>query len=417
MKVAVDGGPVLTVADIGGNPRGASWTPDGDIVVAPSQTSGLVRIPDRGGDVSALTTLDRSRGEYSHRWPDVLPGGGWAIFTVAFEDATLRRGPARSRVAATGERRIILRSVGFARYLPAGQLLFVRGGRLQKVAFDPRTLAVSGASEVVLDAVRYDSRNGGTHLAVSASGLVMYTPGAPSTSDYYVSWIDRQATLRRAAEKPRPFRDPRISPDGRRIAAAVGTSTESDLWTLDVNGTFSRVSFNLSPHRPVWTPDGARLTVGAQRDGRWRLLSIAADGGGLPETLIERVNRLYPNAWSPDGRRLVYQESSTGTGWDLKVLEIDAAGQLAGAPALAATPSHETNAAISPDGRWIAYESDELDAIVQIYLRSFPDGAHKLRTSNEGGRCRCGGRAASCTTGAPARTCCGSFARARPAAT
>ena len=114
-----------------------------------------------------------------------------------------------------------------------------------------------GAPEVVLDPVRYDPRNGGTHLAVSAAGVVLYTPGAPSSSDYYVSWVDRQGGLRRAVETPRPFRDPRISPDGRRVAVAMGTSTESDLWTIDDNGTFSRLSFNLSPHRPAWTPDGA----------------------------------------------------------------------------------------------------------------------------------------------------------------
>jgi hypothetical protein len=103
--------------------------------------------------------------------------------------------------------------------------------------------------------------------------------------------------------------------------------------------------------------------------------------------LYEGPNRVYPNAWTPDGRRLVFQERSPETGWDLKVLDVDASGKPVGAPrAIAATPFHETTAALSPDGKWIAYESDELDGIVQVYARTFPDGAHKVRVASVGAR-------------------------------
>ena len=109
---------------------------------------------------------------------------------------------------------------------------------------------------------------------------------------------------------------------------------------------------------------------------------MAADGKGEPTVLLESPHRLYPNAWSRDGRYLIFQESRPETGWDLRVLEVDASGRPVGAPrAFASTPFHETSAAISPDGRWVSYESDEIDGLMQIYVRSFPDGAHKTRVS------------------------------------
>ena len=246
---------------------------------------------------------------------------------------------------------------------------------------------MSGTPEVVVDAVRYDPRNGGTHLAVSSTGVMLYGPGAPLSSEYYLSWADRSGELQRAVDTPRPFRDPKASPDGKRVAVVVGTSTESDLWMLDANGTLSRLSFSVSPHRPTWTPDGRGITVGAEKDGTWRLLTIPADGNGAPTVLHEASYRMYPNAWSPDGRYLIFQQRRPMTGWDLYVLELDASGHAAGAPqAFATTPFHEANAALSFDGGWIAYESDEVDGVVQVYARSFPDGGHKVRVSTGGAR-------------------------------
>jgi Tol biopolymer transport system component len=397
LKVPANGGPVQQLADIGGNPRGAVWAEDGTIVLSPSQTSGLVRVSDRGGRPTALTTLDQARGEFTHRWPDALPGGRWILFTVGIEDASFDDGRIDAVSLETGERRTVMQNAGFARYLPDGRLLFVRGGRLESVPFDPDRLTAAGAPEVLVDGVRYDPRNGGCHLAVSRSGAFIYGPGIPKSPDYYLAWVDREVRIQRVVDTPRPFRDPRLSPDGRRVAITIGPTLDSDLWMVDANATLSRLSFNLSPYRPTWTPDGTRIIVGAQNTAAqtvlagklapWQLLAFAADGTGPPAVLLEGSNRVYPNAWTPDGRRLVFQERSAETGWDLKVLDVDASGKPIDVPrVIAATPFHETTAALSPDGKWIAYESDELDGIVQIYARTFPDGAHKVRVSRDGAR-------------------------------
>ena len=386
-KIPVGGGPVLHIADTGGNPRGATWAPDGTIVFAAPQTAGLSRVQESGGKPTPLTTVDKSRGESSHRWPEVLPGGKWVLFTVGLEDAPYDEARIEAVSLESGERRAVVPGAGFARYAGNDRLLFVRGGRLHAVEFDPASLAVRGTPEVVLDPVRYDPRNGGGHLAVSASGVLLYGAGEPVSSDYYLAWVDRDGQVTRVSDTPRSFRNLRASPDGRRIATVIGTSTESDLWLVDANGTLSRLSFGLSPHRPTWTPRGDAITVAVEKSGTWQLTTVPADGKGDPTVVFEGPRRLYPTAWSPDGRRLMFQESGVGTGWDLKVLEVDGAGRAVGAPqAFADSRFNEISGSISRNGRWVSYESDELDGVFQIYVRSFPEGAHKVRVSPTGAR-------------------------------
>jgi Tol biopolymer transport system component len=239
---------------------------------------------------------------------------------------------------------------------------------------------------MLLEALRYDWRNGGTHLAI-ARGVLVYAPGQPTSHEYYVSRAGPDGRVRRAVDTPRRFRDIRRSPDGRRIAAVVGSGVESDLWSVDANGTLSQLSFGMTPFRPTWTPDGRGITVGAKRGTKWQLITLPADNAGEPRMLLESANRVHPDAWFPDGRHLLFQESTPNNGWDLRTLEIDGSGRPVGEPkAFAASPFHESTAAISPDGKWVAYESDELDNVVQIYVRSWPDGAHKVLASSGGAR-------------------------------
>ncbi len=380
-KVPLDGGPPLSLAEVGGNPRGGAWAADGSIVIAPSRTSGLVRLPP-GADRSApLTSLDRSRSEVSHRWPDVLPGGRWVLFTTALEDSTYDEARLEVVSLESGERRLVLSGASYGRYQADGSLVFVRAGVLYRVGFDLESAKTRGAPEVALAGVRYDAGSGEAHLAVSATGALVYEPAAPTSPDRYLAWLGHEGRLTRLLDAPRAFRSVRLGPDGRRVAAILGTSAEdSDLWVVDESATPSRISFGLSPHRPAWTPDGLGITVGTEKAGKWRLVTVAATGDQDPRILLESPYRIYPNAWSPDGRFLVYQEKHQETGWDLRVLEVDASGQPVGAPRpLAATRFLEANAAVSPDGRWVAYESDELDALVEVYLRSFPDGNDKVR--------------------------------------
>jgi serine/threonine-protein kinase len=386
-RVPLEGGAPVDVCEIGSNQRGGAWAA-GTIVLAPTQTSPLLRVPDSGGKPVPLTTLDVARGEASHRWPEVLPGGKWVLFSVGFEGTSYDDGRVDAVSLETGERRVVLSGGAFARWVPGGRLVFARGGQLYAIRFDPKTLKTSGPPEPVISGVRHDPQNGAAHVAVSASGTLVYGPGVPFSPEVYLAWLAPGAAPVRLSDTPRAFRDPRLSPDGERIAAAVGPASESDLWIVDARGgTMTRLSFGLSPRRPTWTPDGRRIAVGVEKDGAFAIVTVPADGNGAAATLLSRTNRVQPCAFSNDGRLLVFQERRAETGWDLFVLALDAAGKPEGAPrALAASPFQESNAALSRDGRWLAYESDEVDNLVQAHVVSFPDGAVKVRASSSGAR-------------------------------
>jgi serine/threonine-protein kinase len=388
-RVAVAGGPPSALAEVGSNPRGASWADDGSIVLAASQTSGLSRVPATGGALVPLTRLDEARGEESHRWPQVLPGG-FVLFTAVELDTSFDEARLEVVSLASGERRQVLAGGAHGRYLSSGHLLFVRGGVLLAVRFDLQRLEVRGAPEVVAEGVRYDPRNGGAHLAAAADVLV-YQPSLPSSGEAYLDLVE-PAAVRRLSE-PRSFRSPRLGPDGSRVAVVMGAGESADLWLVEEGATLTRLSTGLRPHQPAWRPDGHGVTVSASEAGLWQLQTLALNGG--PPTVLHRSrHRLYPDAWSPDGRRLVFQEHRADAGWDLWTLQADATGRPAGSPQrFLSTPFHEAQASISPDGAWVAYESDELDGLVDIYVRSFPEGAGKVRLTTSGGRSPRWGRA------------------------
>jgi Tol biopolymer transport system component len=384
-RVPSAGGAVEDLAEVGGNPRGASWGEDGTIVLAPHQRSGLVRVPATGGPPQPLTRLDESADEASHRWPHVLPGGTHALFTVAVQDGTYDEARIDVVSLATGERKRVLEGGAHARYVPSGHLVFVRGGRLLAVPFDPMRLEARGTPEVVVEGVRYDSQNGGSHFAVSGAGGLVYTPGVPTSAEHPLSLVDRAFRITRVGETPRAYREQRLSPDGRRVAVVIGGAGESDLWVVDVaSGTHSRLTFGLRPRRPTWTPDGNGITVSRRTAGGWALETYRRDGGGTPTVLLETPHRAYPNAWSPDGRTLVYQERRPQTGWDLAALDV--ASPQATPRTLVSTPFQEENASLSKDGRFIAYEADELDSVFEIYVRPMSGAGPKVRASATGAR-------------------------------
>jgi hypothetical protein len=237
---------------------------DGTIVLAPSPRSGLVRVAATGGAPTPLTQLDHAQGEGSHRWPQVLPRGRWVLFTVGIHDATADDARLEAVSLDTRERRRLLSNGSYGRYT-AGRLFFVGAGRLFAVPFDLETLTLGGTPEVVLEGVHYDLRTGGAHVALSDGGTLVYGPAPPTSLETYVAWVDAAGNLTRIGDAPRQFREPRLSPDGRRVAARIGTEAESDLWTVETgSGMLARLSFGLSPHRPVWTADGRGITVAAE---------------------------------------------------------------------------------------------------------------------------------------------------------
>jgi len=386
-RASLAGGAPLELVEVGGNPRGGSFAPDGSIVFSASQTSGLSLVGREGGAARELTRPDLARGERSHRWPDVLPGGDLVLFTVDHEGATFDDAHVEVLSLRTGERRRLVEGGSYARYLPGGYLLFARAGRLFAVRFDPARAELLGRPRLVLEGVAYDERNGAAKLAVAGDGTLLYQPGPTASLDREPVWVDPSGARIRLPGAARRFLEPRVSPEGLRVALRIGPPGAAEVWVQDLeNGTLRQQTFGLRPARPVFTHDGRALIVGAPQASGWALLEVPLDGG-TPRRLFASPHLLYPAECSANGRLLVFQERRPETGWDLRVLELDAHGEPAAEPRdLAATPAQEMNPRVSPDGRFVAFESDELDAIVDVYVAPLPAGSPRLKVSASAGR-------------------------------
>jgi len=386
--VSVEGGPVRSLIEIGGNPRGASWSESGVILVAPSQTSGLLSVDARTGAATELTRIDASAQERSHRWPHVLPGGKLALFTVQPEAASFDDARIEAVRLSDGSRHVVAEGGSHPVFSPSGHLLYARQGRLYGVRLDPGTATRRGVAVPVLDGVAYSPRNGGAQFAVAGDGTLVYGPGAVTSLERQLVWVDGKGEITRLPTAPRRFSDPRISPDGRRIAVRIGPGDHADLWVLDArNGTLTQLTFDERVHRPEWGPGPGSVTWATRAGERWRISAIDADASSPARTLVESPNRIYPTGWTPDGRGLVYQERRGETGWDLRLQRFDASGKAESpSTALLARPANEERGRVSPDGRWLAYESDELDAVVEVYVRRFDGAGAATRITGTGGR-------------------------------
>jgi serine/threonine protein kinase/Tol biopolymer transport system component len=386
-KTSISGGIALPLCDAGGI-GGATWGSRGTIVFAPSPTSGLLQVSAAGGKPEILTTLDRAKGEYSHRWPQFLPGGKVLLFSVM-------NGPGwgEYHIAAlrldTGERRIVLRGGNAGRFVPSGHLIYYRAGTLLAVAFDPAFLEVAGNAPVtVAEDVRESVSTTGAEYSFSAAGSLAHISARRQFEGRLV-WVDRKGTIEPLPVPPRNYSRPSLSPDGRRIAVENWADTY-EIWIYDLErGTLSRFSTEEgSSQAPIWTPDGKRLTYQGYRAGFRNLFWKPADNTGDEERLTEGENGQVANSWSPDGKWLAFYDVSPTTGSDIWMLRL--AGERKQEPFLK-TPFNERFPRFSPDGRWVAYQSDE-SGRVEVYVQPFPGPGGKWRVSTEGGASPCWAR-------------------------
>jgi serine/threonine-protein kinase len=264
-KVSVAGGAAIVLCNstIG---SGGSWGEDGSIIAALNQSGGLSRIPADGGAPASLTELDRQRGEVTHRWPQILPGGKAVLFTAnkssdsGFDDA-------RIEVMSLGDRRkrTLMRGGTYGRYVPSGHLLYVNRGTLFAVPFDLGALEVRGAPTTVLNQVAYSSTNGGAGFEASQTGTLVYESGARGGS-VTVQWLESDGKTRALLHKPGDYGRPSLSPDGRRLAIEVRAESGHDIWVYDLGrDTRTRMTFDGKLNQgPIWSPDGRYIVYGTQ---------------------------------------------------------------------------------------------------------------------------------------------------------
>jgi serine/threonine-protein kinase len=367
-KVAITGGPAITLARLDAPSRGATWAADGSIIYATfSTTTGLLRVSADGGTPAVLTRPDHTRGETTHTWPEVLPGGHAVLYTVASTE------PASAIFILdlrNNRSSIVLRGGNHAQYVPSGHLLYAAAGSLRAIAFDLTRGIVVGTSTAVVSQATV-TRTGGANASLASDGTLVYVSEAAGGRLRTLVWVDGQGHETPLAAQPRAYVQPRISPDGSRVAVVVQDENNTDIWLWDlVRATLTRVTSDPTVNAtPVWAPDGQSLVFNSNRTGQFNLFTQAADGTGAVERLTESPNTQAASAVSPDGTRLVFTQGSPTTGSDVMALRLDGTHQVV---PLVQTPFTERNGIVSPDGRWLAYEANDTGSF-EVYVRPFPN--------------------------------------------
>ncbi|MDA2938325.1 protein kinase, partial [Acidobacteria bacterium AH-259-A15] len=362
-----------------------SWGQGGTVVFALDWGHPLRLARVDRSETTTLTHMDSAAGERAHLWPQILPGNRAVLFTIwtaapSWDEALLAVADLE-----TGQHKVILRRGASGRYAASGHLVFWRGDALMAAPFDLDGLEVSGEPVKVLDGVRLNGHNGGAHFALSETGTLAYVSGGlDNFSESFV--VERSGRELLRLDRTGAVGDPTFSPDGQRVALTLFKGGTFWVGVYDLRrDLLTPIAFAGDNLLPTWTPDGERITYLSNPSGEYSHYSISTDGSGEPESVFTEAHGFccQRGVWSPDGEQLLYAKPNEQTGLDIWILS---RSQDASARPLVDDPGRQQGPVFSPDGRFIAYESDESGA-PEIYVRPFPDvDRGRQRVSPSGGR-------------------------------
>jgi serine/threonine-protein kinase len=300
------------------------------------------------------------------------------LFTVMNEDADAETAAIEVVDVETGKRKVVHRGGYYARYVPTGHILYVSDGTLFALPFDVDRLEPAGASQMpVLEGLAANPGQGAAQYDVSDSGLLTYVEGSAGQAPYAISWVDRDGRTETLVQEESIYGNPRLSPEGRRLAFTMLREGNIDVWVYDLErGVPTRITFaDGYDADQIWSPDGRYLIFTSDRDGGMKIYRKRADGSGTVEPLADCGMPCWPSSLTPDGSVLAVM--AQGEGGDILFLR---PGEESSPEVFLATPFNEGAPAFSPDGRWIAYASLESGS-PEIYVQSFPPGDGKWQVS------------------------------------
>ena len=382
-KIDASGGPPQILCDAAGGaggPRGGTWNRDG-VIVFGTVSGPLYRVSAEGGEATTVTALDQSRFENSHRWPYFLPDGRHLLYFVRSNQA--EGGGVYVGSLDAKETKRLLPTVSSAAYAPPGFLLFLRIDTLMAQPFDTDKLELTGEPFPVAEHVAYNPGLGRGAFSVSETGVLAFRSGSGQIDQPL--WFDRGGKQIGSLGEAGIYFNLWLSPDERR--AAVDRSDPqtgaNDIWLFDLSrGIPSRFTTDPgSDSNPLWSPDGSRIVFTSSREGVLNLYQKVASGVANEEVLLKSGEEKVPDDWSADGRFIVFETLNPKTKWDLWVLPMY--GDRQPSPFLQ-TEFNERQAQFSPDGKWIAYTSDE-SGTRDVYVQTFPAPGGRWRVSTGGG--------------------------------
>ena len=382
-KISVQGGATVTLCEAPSF-RGASWGEDGFIVAALNTNSALSRIPEGGGTPQPLAKSPET-GETSQRWPQILPGGTTVLFTGNVAASGFDNANIEALNLKTGKSKVVQRGGSFGRYLPTGEsqgeLVYIHEGVLFGVPFDPGKLEAQGSPAPLLEDVAADPTSGGGQFDFSRTGTLVYRSGKSSGSNYSIVSLDSSGKTQPLIATPAQYNTPRFSPDGKRVAVAVNSGKGMDIYIYDLQAdSNTRVTFTgqrdgTTNSNPVWTADGKHIAYASQAGNTYAIWWIRSDRGGDPQMLLEaKAGPVAPFSFRQDGR-LSFTQVTLETSSDTWTMPLDLADPEHPKPGKAekfyGTPLVDSMPMFSPDGRWIAYLSNEQGQF-EVFVRPFP---------------------------------------------
>ena len=386
-KTRVTGGTSVTLCDLPAAIT-VSWADDDAILLGSPQ--GLLRVPAAGGRPESLTTSDAKNGENGHYWPQPLPGGQAILFTVHVGPSQYDAGRIAVLDPRTRTYRVVVASGREGVYVPTGHLVYRRGSTLFAVPFAVKQLAVTGSEVPVVEGLTL-SRPLATHYTVSSTGLLVLDAGDGSTApESTIAWMDRKGNAQPLAVPARALVGPGVSlsPDGKTVAVASLPADNQNrrLWLYDTDrGVLTSLTADEGTLAPVWAPDGRSVTFASERGGKHGLYRIPADSSGPPERLLDTESPAVPYSWTPDGKTLAYYQGSQGK---QQIWLLTPPGRACDAKPRRFHPDapfEEEQPNVSPDGRWLAYVSDQ-SGRWEVYVSPFPGPGGRVQISTDGGR-------------------------------
>ena len=380
-KIETRGGAPLTLCDAP-NPRGGDWTEDGRIVFLPitGGGQGLQQVPATGGVPTPLIDADPGA---SQRWPQVLPGGRAVVYTRAQPGTA---GAIYVQPLPAGERRL-LHAGTYGRFVSSGHLVHIQDGALFATPFDPATLSFTGETTRIVEGVSVKASDG-AQFDIGANGSLIYLMGRAIESGSPMEWLDARDTVTALMAEAVDWLGPQFSPDGRQVAY---TLVGGGVWLLDVaRGVRSPLTASASGpvQWPAWTPDGQRIAFSAAEGaGIPNIYWQRVDGVGQRQQLAESPFQQTQPSWHPNGRILAFQQATPPAN-QIMIVTIDGNETDGWKPAQPAvffeSRFSETVPAFSPDGRWLAYSSNESGRF-EIHVRPFPGPGGRMVVSTNGG--------------------------------
>jgi Tol biopolymer transport system component len=392
-RIDAAGGPPIPVADAL-NARGGSWGVGDVILFAPDIQSGIMQVGANGGKATPVTKMDSSK-HTTHRWPTFLPDGKHFLYLATNHNGGKSQENGIYYASLDGkENRILVASDAGGEYA-SGYLLFHSGTALMAQAFDAASGKLSGEPIAVVGRIRHDSGVWRTLFTVSQTGMLAYEPGSSETVGSQLVWFDRTGKQVGEIGERGSYIDPRISPDGKRVAVGFG-DPQKEIWIFDLErGTKTRLTFSQATgngvnYQPAWSPDGKMIaytkTLPVSGGGKTAIFSKSANGSGIEKVMVADTNKTGEHiygSWSPDGKYFVDLSRSGEVGYHIEAKAIDGDSPAFTVVATASPQSSISYYRISPDSKWIAYTSNE-SGQQEVYIAPFPRGEGKWQVTTSG---------------------------------